>query len=130
MKVICRDHVRKVGPCNKKTKIYQTIKDLIILFIKFQFSIRCNLAFRPLHTSTFNVYLNIYLNLSFNPNDFVTCIIPNIFESSLIRLMTPDVYTPEVFIYPIKVKSKPIYSLGLGATSLPTRRFLSFLSLF
>ena len=36
-----------------KTKIYQTIKGLIILFIKLQFSIRYNQAFRLLHTSTF-----------------------------------------------------------------------------
>ncbi len=34
-----------VGLYNKKTNIYQTIKGLIILFIKLQFSIRCNQAF-------------------------------------------------------------------------------------
>ncbi len=42
MKVICRGHMQKVGLYNKKTKIYQTIKGLIILFIKLQFSIKCN----------------------------------------------------------------------------------------
>ncbi len=42
----------KVGLYNKKTKIYQTIKGLIILFIKLQFSIRYNQAWRPLRTST------------------------------------------------------------------------------
>ncbi len=36
----------------RKTKIYQTIKGLIILFIKLQFSIRCNQTFKPLRTST------------------------------------------------------------------------------
>ncbi len=40
------------------------MKDLIILFIKLQFSIRYNQAFRPLCTSI----LNIYLNLNLNPN--------------------------------------------------------------
>ncbi len=37
----------------RKTKIYQTIKGLIILFIKLQFSIRCNQAFKLLRTTTF-----------------------------------------------------------------------------
>ncbi len=69
----------KVGLCNKKTKIYRTIKGLIILFNKLQFSIRCNQAFKPLHTSTSNIYLNLSLNL----NGLVTCIIP-------IRLYHPD----------------------------------------
>ena len=71
-----------------KTKIYQTIKGLIILFIKLQFSIRCNQVFRSLHTSTFNIYLNFSLNL----NGLVTCIISNAFVSSPIRLMIPDVH--------------------------------------
>ena len=71
-----------------KTKIYQTIKSLNILFIKLQFSIRCNQAFRPLRTST----SNIYLNLSLNPNGLVACIIPDAFISSPIRLMIPDVH--------------------------------------
>ena len=37
-----------------KTKIYQTIKGLIILFIKFQFFNQVQQAFRPLYTSIFN----------------------------------------------------------------------------
>ncbi len=89
--------------CNKKTKIYQTIKGLIILFIKLQFSIKCNQAFRSLSIST----SNIYLNLSFNPNGFVTCIIPNAFVSSQytcilsIRRMIPDVHLQKS-LHPIK----------------------------
>ena len=46
-----------------KTKIYWTIKGLIILFIKFQFSVKCNQAFKLLHISTSNNYLNLNLNL-------------------------------------------------------------------
>ncbi len=34
MKVMCGGHVQKVRQFKVKTKIYQTIKDLIILFIK------------------------------------------------------------------------------------------------
>ena len=71
-----------------KTKIYQTIKGLIILFIKLQFSIRYNQAFKPLRTLT----SNIYLNLSLNSNGFVSCIIPNVFILSLIHFMILDVY--------------------------------------
>ncbi len=119
----------KIGLCNKKTKIYQTIKGLIILFIKLQFSIKCNQAFRSLHTLTSNIYLNIYLNLSLNPNGLVTYIIPDAFVSSPIRLITPDVHTIEVFIYPIKVRSRPMYLSGMGATGLPTKRLLLFSSL-
>ena len=85
----------KIGLCNKKTKIYQTIKGLIILFIKPQFFIRYNQAFRLLRIST-SKYLPqsqiIYLNLSFNSYNFITCIIPNIFVSSLIYLMIPDMH--------------------------------------
>ena len=77
-----------MGLCNKKTKIYQTIEGLIMLFIKLQFAIRYNQAFRLLRTLTFN----IYLNLSLNPNGFVTCIIFNAFVSSPIHLMIPDVH--------------------------------------
>ncbi len=62
MKVTCKGHVRKVGLYNKKTKIYQTIKGLIILFIKLQFSIRCNQVFRLLRTSISNLNLNLNLN--------------------------------------------------------------------
>ncbi len=100
MKVTYRGHMQKVGLYNKKTKIYQIIKGLIILFIKLQFSIRCNQAFRLLRIST----SNIDLNLNLNPNDLMAlslassryiCIIP-------IRLMTPDIYTIEVSIHLIK----------------------------
>ncbi len=73
---------------NKKTKIYRTIKGLIILFIKLQFSISCNQDFRPLHTSTSNIYLKLRLN----PNSFVTYIIPDAFISSSIRPMSSDVH--------------------------------------
>ncbi len=95
----------KVRLCNKKTKIYQTIKGLIILFIKLQFSIRCNSVFTPLRTPT----SNIYLNLSLNSNDLVTYIIPDAFVSSQyvciisIRLIILDVHLAEVFIHPIKL---------------------------
>ncbi len=37
-----RGHMQKVDLYIKKTKIYQTIKGLIIPFIKLQFSIKCN----------------------------------------------------------------------------------------
>ncbi len=60
----------------------------MILFIKLEFSIRCNSAFRLLCTSN----SNIYFNLNLNPNRLVTCIILNAFVSSLIRLMIPDIY--------------------------------------
>ncbi len=123
MKVTYRGHVQKVDRYNKKTKLYRTIKGLIILFIKLQFSIRYNQAFRLLRTS------NTYLKLSLNPNGFVTYIIPNTFISSSICLMTPDIHILEVFIHPIKVKSRLTYLSGLAATGLLTRRPLSFLSL-
>ncbi len=71
-----------------KTKIYQTIKGLIILFTKLQFSNQMQQAFRPLYNSTSNLDLNFSLNL----NDFVTRIIPNAFVSSPIRLMIPDIH--------------------------------------
>ena len=41
--------------------------------------------------------------------------------------MIPNVHTLEVFIYLIKVKSRPMYLSGLRATSLPTKKPLSFL---
>ncbi len=100
-----RGHIWKIGLCNKKTKIYWTIKGLIILFIKLQFSIRCNQAFKPLRTSTCNIYLNIYLYLSLNPNGLqpyhlhyfrCICIIS-------IHLMILNVHTIEVFIHLIKL---------------------------
>ena len=71
-----------------KTKIYWTIKGLIILFIKFRFFIRCNQAFKLLHTSI----SNIYLNLSLNPNGFITYIISDTFVSSPIYCMIPDMH--------------------------------------
>ncbi len=88
MKVMCKGYVWKVSLYNKKTKIYQTIKDLIILFVKLHFSIRCNQAFRLLRTPT----SNIYPNLSLNPNGLITCIIPDAFVLSPIYLMIPDVH--------------------------------------
>ncbi len=66
-----------------KTKIYQTIKSLIILFIKLQLSYQVQQVFRLLCTST----SNIDFNLSLNSNDFVTYIIPNIYISSPIYHM-------------------------------------------
>ena len=80
------------------TKIYPTIKSLNILFIKLQFSITYNQAFRPLRTSS----SNIYINLSLNPNGLVIFIIANIFISSLIYLMIPDMH-PQRFLPPIKL---------------------------
>ena len=70
-----------------KTKIYQTIKRLIILFIKLQFFTRCNELFRSLRTLT----SNIYLNLSLNPNGLVTCIILDAFVSFPISLIIPNI---------------------------------------
>ncbi len=71
-----------------KTKIYKTIKGLIILFIKLQFYNQVQQAFRPLRIST----SNIKLNLSFNLNGFITYIISNTFVSFLICLMIPNIY--------------------------------------
>ena len=88
---------RKVSLLKKKTKIYWTIKGLIILFIKLQFfifSTRYNQAFKPLHTST----SNIYLNLNLNPNSLVISIIPNIFVSSPLCIIIPDVHLQK-FLY-------------------------------
>ncbi len=87
----------KVGLYNNKTKIFRTIKGLIILFIKIQFSLKCNQAFRPFRTSI----SNIYLKLSLNPNGFVTCIISNAFVSSPIYLMILDIYLQRS-LHPIK----------------------------
>ncbi len=127
--------MQKVGLYNKKTKIYQTIKGLIILFIKLQFSIRWNQTSKLLHTST-SKYLLQHLPQhllqpqpqSQRPDGLITCIISDKFVSSPIRLMIPDVHTVEVFTSN-HIRSRPIYSSGLGATGLPTRRPLSFLSL-
>ncbi len=68
-----------------KTKIYRTIKGLIILYIKLQFSNQVQQVFKLLYTLT----SNINLNLSLNFNDLVTCII---LVLSPIRLMIPDVH--------------------------------------
>ncbi len=46
-----------------KTKIYQIIDSLIILFIKLQFFHQLYQAFKPLHTSISNFDLNFSLNL-------------------------------------------------------------------
>ncbi len=119
---------RKVGLCDKKTKIYWTIKGLIILFIKLQFSIRYNQAFRPLRTSIFK-HLPQPQPQSQQSDGLVTCIIPDAFVSSLIRLMILYVHTAEVSVSN-QVKSRPTcLPLSLKATSLPTRRPLLFSSL-
>ncbi len=104
MKVTYRGHMQKVGLYNKKTKIYQTIKGLIILFIKLQFSIRCNQTFKLLRTLT-SKHLPQLQPQSQQPDSLVTYIIPNTFILSPICLMTPDVHTAEVSIYPIKSDS-------------------------
>ncbi len=113
-------------------KIHRTIKGLIILFIKVQFSIRCNQAFRPLRTSnsrhlpqTQIIYLNLSLN-SQRPTGLVTCII-------LIYLYHPDMphdsrRTPVEVSASDQVRSRPTYSSGLGATGLLPKRPSSFSS--
>ncbi len=118
---------QKVGLCNKKTKIYQTIKGLIILFIKLQFSIRCNQAFRSLRIPT-SKHLPQPQPQSLRPDSLVTCIIPDAFVSSPICLMIPDVHTAEVFASN-QVRFRSTYLSGLGATGLATRRPLLFLSI-
>ncbi len=115
---------QKVDLCIWKTKIYRTIEGLIILFIKLQFSIRCNQAFRSLRTSTSNIYLNLSLN-SQRPTGLVTCII-------LMHLYHPDIphdsrRAPiEVFAFD-QIRSRPMYLSGLGTTSLLPKKPLSFL---
>ncbi len=116
----------------KKTKIYQTIKGLIILFIKLQFSIRCNQAFRPLRTSASKhlsqpqiIYLNLSLNLQW-PTGLVTCII-------LMHSYHPDTpYNSRRTLAKVsasdQVRSRPTYSSGLGATGLLPKRSSSFSS--
>ncbi len=94
--------MQKIGLYNKKTKIYQTIKGLIILFIKLQFSNQVQQAFRPLRTSTSNIYLNV----SLNPNDLITYIIPNTFVSSPIHLIIPNVHQQKfLFIHTSQVQA-------------------------
>ncbi len=67
---------------------------MIILFIKLQFFIRYNQAFRPLGISTATIYLNIYLNLSLNPNDLLALSLASSWYICTIQiyLMIPDVY--------------------------------------
>ncbi len=89
---------QKVGLWNMKTKIYQTIKGLIILFIKLQFSNQVQQAFRLLRIST----SNIDLNLSLNSNGLIICIIPDAFVSSLIHFMILDVCQQRSLYIPIK----------------------------
>ncbi len=79
---------QKISLWNLKTKIYQTIKGLINLFIKLQFSNQVQQVFRLLRTSTFN----IDLNLNLNPNGLITSIIFDALVLSLIYLMILDVY--------------------------------------
>ncbi len=67
--------IQKVGFWNIKTKIYQTIKGLIILFIKFQFYNQIQQAFWSLRTSN----SNLDLKLSLNSNSFIICIISDTF---------------------------------------------------
>ncbi len=74
---------QKIGLWNMKTKIYQTIQGLIILFIKLQFSNQMQQAFRPLRI----LISNLDLNLNLNSNGLVTYIIPNAFVSSPIHLI-------------------------------------------
>ena len=55
-----------------KTKICQTIKGLITLFIKLQFSNQVQQAFKPLRISS----SNLDLNLSFNVNGLINASFP------------------------------------------------------
>ncbi len=54
----------KVSQLKIKKKIYQTIEDLIILFIKLQFFNQVYQAFKPLHISISNLNLNLSLELT------------------------------------------------------------------
>ncbi len=47
----------KIGQLKVKTRIYETIEDLIILLIKFQFSSQVRQAFRLLYISILNPQL-------------------------------------------------------------------------
>ncbi len=125
---MCKDHVQEIGLYDKKTKIYQTIEGLIILFIKLQFSIRCNQAFRPL-CILISKYLPQFQPQSQWPDGLVTCIISDVFVLFSIHLMISDVHIAEISASN-QVRSRPTYlPLGLKATSLPTKMPLSFLSL-
>ena len=112
---------RKVDLCNKKTKIYLTIKGLIILFIKFQFSIRCNQVFRLLHTST-----SEHLPQSQPQSQWLhhlhytqyICIIPiyHDFRHALAEMSASNQVKPRLTCSP----------LGLRVIGLPIRKFLLF----
>ncbi len=61
----------------------------------------CNQAFKPLHISTSNIYLNIYLNLKLNRNGFITYIIPDAFLSYPIHLIhdfRPSLHQPSFYV--------------------------------
>ncbi len=114
---------QKVGWWNIKTKIYQIIKSLIILFIKLQFSNQVQQVFKSLCISI----SDLDFNLSLNPNGLVNV-------SSLIHLyylrytffMILDLaYISKGLYVSNQVRSRSTYLLGLRATSLDTRRPLS-----
>ncbi len=89
------------------------------------FSIRCNQSFRPLRTST----SNIYLNFSLNPNGLLAS---SLALSRYIRIIldTPhdSRYTPAEVSASDQARPKPTYSSGMGGTNLLLRRSSSFSS--
>ena len=72
---------QKVGLYNKKTKIYQTIK-------RPDHSIYQALVLYQVQSGLQAI---AYSNLSLLPNGLVACIISDVFVSSPIRFMTPDI---------------------------------------
>ncbi len=100
MKVTYKSHVWKIDLYNKKTKIYWTIKGLIILFIKLQFSIRYSQASKPLHISN-SKYLPQPQPQSQWLDGLNTYIIADAFVLSPIRLMISDIHLQR-FLHPIK----------------------------
>ena len=107
----------KIDLYNKKTKIYQTIKDLIILFIKLQFSIRCNQTFKPLYTSTST-------STSIPTASSLASYSMHLYHSNI---SYDSRHAPAEVFASNQVKPRPTYlPLGLGATGLLTRRPLSF----
>ena len=107
----------KIGLYNKKTKIYQTIKRLIILLIKLQFFIRCNQTFKLLRTSiSTSTSIPMALSLASYPMHLYY---PNISHNS--RRAPVKVSASN------QVKPRPTCSLlGLGAIGLSTKKPLSF----
>ena len=106
-----------------KTKIYQTIKGLNVLFIKLEFPNQMQQAFKPLHALNSN--LNLYFSL--NSNSFINAS-SSIFLYYLqyTSFMILDlVYTSRSLYLSNQVRSRLTYPLGLGATSLHTRSLLS-----